>query len=184
MKNKFSIVDLKTTGSNREGQKIIEIAIINYDERKKCVEETFSTLINPEKCINHQITLLTGITNLKAMEAPYFYKVAKKIVEMTNGRTIVAHNAVFDYRFLQREFMDLGYNYEREIFCIYKTAKDLFPNLPSYSLEDLCNYFKIKQKRAHRALSDTENCLELLKIISAKKMEVISLNKRDRVHPF
>lgn len=54
---KYSVIDLETTGSNRLGQKIIEIAIINYDGDQ--IEEVFSTLIHPEKFISHQITLLT-----------------------------------------------------------------------------------------------------------------------------
>ena len=160
---KYSVIDLETTGSNRLGQKIIEIAIINYDGDQ--IEEVFSTLIHPEKFISHQITLLTGITNEMVASAPKFYEVARKIVEMTEGRVVVAHNVFFDYRFLQREFRDLGYVFHRQVFCTCTSFRRAFPGHISYSLRSLCADLGINQRSTHRALSDAENCLELLKLI-------------------
>ena len=32
-------------------------------------------------------------------EAPKFYEVAKKVIEMTEGAIFVAHNVRFDYQF-------------------------------------------------------------------------------------
>lgn len=162
---KYSVIDLETTGANSFGQKIIEIAIINYDGDK--VEEVWSTLINPEKSINHGITMITGITNEMVEGAPKFYEVARKIVEMTEGRVLIAHNVFFDYRFLQREFSDLGYTYKRDVFCTCKTSRKVFPGLPSYSLRALCDYFKINRRAANRALSDAEDCLAVMKKIEA-----------------
>ena len=160
---KYSIVDLETTGLNAAGQKIIEIAIINYDGEK--IEEVFSTLIYPENSISYRITMITGISNQMVKGSPKFYEVAKKIVEMTEGRIIVAHNVFFDYRFLQREFQELGYSFKRDVFCTCKTSQNVFPGLDSYSLKNLCDSFEIPRKSAHRALSDAEDCLELLKKI-------------------
>lgn len=169
MNNKFSIIDLETTGSNRQGQKIIEIAIINYDGRSKLVEETFCTMVNPEQNINRHVSIQTGITNSKAMNAPYFYNVARKIVEMTKGRTIVAHDALYHQRFLKKEFMDLGYDFQGNFLNIRRIVKSLFPDLPSYKLEDLCDYFNIEQRQpAHHALNDSENCLKVWKFLLPK----------------
>lgn len=178
---KFSIIDLETTGLKTFGQKIIEIAIINYDGEK--VEEVFSTLIHPEKFISHGITMITGITNEMVMGSPKFYEVAKKIVEMTQGRVIVAHNVFFDYRFLQQEFLDLGFSYKREVFCTSKTSRSVFPGLASYSLKTLCSEFKIPRKSAHRALSDAEDCLELLKKIQKKSEIKILQEELDHLIP-
>lgn len=164
---KYSIIDLETTGSNSVGQKIIEIGIINYDGEN--VEEVFSTLINPEKYVSHGITMITKITNDMIADAPKFYEVAKKIVEMTEGRVFVAHNVFFDYRFLQREFQELGYVFKREVFCTCKSARKVFPGLGSYSLQNLSSEFGLPRKAAHRALSDAEDALELLKLISKSK---------------
>ena len=163
---KYSVIDLETTGSNAFGQKIIEIGIINYDGER--IEEVFSSLIYPEKFISYGITMITGITNEMVADAPKFYEVAKKIVEMTEGRIFVAHNVFFDYRFLQREFQDLGFTFKRDVFCTCKTSRNVFPGLNSYSLKNLCEELSIPRKAAHRALSDAEDCLELLKKIQNK----------------
>ena len=103
----YCVVDVETTGANRKGQKITEIAIVKTDGQK--IIDQFSTLINPERNIPLRITYLTGITNEMVAEAPKFYEVAKKIVEFTEGSVFVAHNVFFDYQFLQREFSDLGF---------------------------------------------------------------------------
>lgn len=114
MENKYSIIHLKTTGSNRPGEKIIEITVINYNLKSNKAEKRFSTIINPERSIGHKATLNSGITNLKSMSGPKFFEVAKKIVEMTENRILTGPNIVFDYRFLQREFSELGYKFERD----------------------------------------------------------------------
>src|SRR5690606_15996930 len=97
----------ETTGGRSAGNKITEIAIINFDGEK--VIEEFSTLINPERNIPEAITFFTGISNDMVSEAPKFYEVAKRIVEMTKGNVFVAHNVFFDYNFIKYEFTDLGY---------------------------------------------------------------------------
>ncbi len=43
-----------------------------------------------------------------------------------------------------------------------------FKDLPSYSLKNLCRHFNITQASPHRALSDTYDCLELLKRINTE----------------
>lgn len=50
MTPKYSVIDIQTKGNNREGQKIIDIAIINFDGSE--IEEVWSTLINPERRIS------------------------------------------------------------------------------------------------------------------------------------
>ena len=66
--------------------------------------------------------------------APKFYEVAKRIVEITEGCILVAHNAQFDYRILKTEFRRLGFDFESENLCTVELSKQLIPDLPSYSL--------------------------------------------------
>src|SRR5574343_1912434 len=108
----YAIIDIETTGGNPDRSKITEIAIILHDGDK--IVDEFSTLINPECSIPYQITQITGITNEMVKDAPRFYEVAKKVVEMTEGAVFVAHNVNFDYSFIKSEFKDLGYPYTRK----------------------------------------------------------------------
>ena len=49
-------------------------------------------------------------------DAPKFYQVAKKIVEITEGCIFVAHNVFFDYNFIKHEFASLGFHFQEKNF--------------------------------------------------------------------
>ncbi|MAZ49517.1 MAG: hypothetical protein CME65_13235 [Halobacteriovoraceae bacterium] len=163
---KFAIVDIETTGANRGGNKITEIAIIVTDGTQ--ILDEFSTLLNPERSIPSNITYLTGITNEMVRDKPKFYEIAKKIVEITEGCVFVAHNVFFDYNFIRSEFNELGFSYGREKLCTVRMSRKAFPGLKSYSLGNLTKHFKIPLKNHHRAMADAKATLELFKLIQAK----------------
>ena len=165
---KYSLIDIETTGSMRKGQKIIEIAILNIDG-SELVEE-FSTLINPEIRIPYFITNLTGITNEAVEHAPKFYEVAKKIVEMTQDRVFVAHNVFFDFNFIKHEFSELGFSFSRDKLCTVQLARKYLPGHKSYSLGELSKDLSITNQGRHRALGDASATFELFKLIQ-KKMD-------------
>lgn len=172
---RYSFVDIETTGGNRDGNKITEIAIINYDGSE--ITESWSTLINPERSIPWSITQLTGINNSMVESAPRFFEVAKKIVELTEDRILVAHNAFFDYRFLQREFSELGFSFQRDLLCTVRLSRKAFPGLKSYSLSNLSKYFQIERLAEHRAMDDTKACLEVFQKIQKVDHELITSDK-------
>ena len=74
---------------------------------------------------------LTGINSKMLHNAPKFYEVAKRIVEITEGCIIVAHNSSFDYRILKTEFNRLGYTFKRKTLCTVELSKVLIPDQPS-----------------------------------------------------
>ncbi len=169
---RYAIVDLETTGGNREGHKVTEVAIITVDEG--VVTGEWSSLVNPERPIPWGITRLTGISDDMVAAAPPFYKLAKKIVELTEGRVFVAHNAFFDYRFLQREFSELGYTFQREVLCTVRLARQAFPGLKSYALTNLSKHFELRREAEHRALDDTRACWEVFRRILAQSESVLA----------
>ena len=86
--------------------------------------------------------------------APKFYEIAKRVVEITEGCVIVAHNAQFDNRILKTEFKRLGFSFERESLCTVELSKQLIPDLPSYSLGKLVRSLGIPVSDRHRAAGD------------------------------
>jgi DNA polymerase III subunit epsilon len=148
----YAIIDIETTGGSPKYEKITEVAIFIHDGQK--ITDEFVTLINPEKTIPYHITSLTGITNEMVSDAPKFYEVAKKIVEITDSCVFVAHNAAFDYGFLKEEFQQLGYPYQRELICTVKMSRKLIPGFKSYSLGNLCRDLNIQIENRHRAAGD------------------------------
>ncbi len=159
----FAIVDIETTGGRASDEKITEIAVYVHDGEK--IVEEFSTLVNPERFIPSFITRLTGIDNEMVKNAPKFYEVAKKIVEITEGKTFVAHNAQFDYSFLREEFKSLGFTFSRDYVCTVKLSRKLIPGFRSYSLGNLCDSLGIKIEGRHRATGDALATVKLFEIL-------------------
>jgi len=162
----YAVVDIETSGGRAQIDRITEIAIYIHDGDK--IVDEFSTLINPETFIPPFITRLTGIDNEMVANAPKFYEVAKKIVLMTEGCHFVAHNAPFDYRFIQEEFKRLGYNYQRQTLCTVRMSRKIIPGMGSYSLGNLCQNLGIEINNRHRAAGDALATSKLLKLLLVK----------------
>ncbi|MGB3467597.1 MAG: exonuclease domain-containing protein, partial [Cyclobacteriaceae bacterium] len=111
---------------------------------------------------------LTGITNEMVKNAPKFYEVAKKIVEITEDKVFVAHNASFDYGFIREEFRRLGFDYTRNTLCTVRFSRKIFPGFPSYSLGKLCDQFDISINGRHRAGGDALATTQLLEILFSR----------------
>ncbi|MBN2614080.1 MAG: GIY-YIG nuclease family protein [Bacteroidales bacterium] len=162
---KFAVLDIETTGLSPSQEKITEIAIFIYDGEK--IVDEYSTLIHPEKKISYRITQLTGINNQMVADAPKFYEVAKKIVEITEDAVLVGHNVRFDYGFIRHEFLRLGFQYERKTMDTVSLSRKLIPGKPSYSLGKLCHTLGIENAARHRAAGDAMATLKLFQLLQS-----------------
>ena len=167
----FAVIDIETTGGNARFEKITEIAVFIHDGEK--VVKEYSTLINPEKNIPPFISRLTGISDDMVADAPKFYEVAKDIVELTDGKTIVAHNAQFDYSFIREEFRSLGFSFNRSTLCTVKLARKLIPGHRSYSLGNICTQLGISNDARHRATGDALATVKLFDLLLSKDRQGI-----------
>src|SRR5690554_65352 len=170
----YAILDIETTGGKYNEEGITEIAIYKFDGHK--IVDQFISLVNPERPIQKFVVNLTGINNDMLRNAPKFYEVAKRIVEITQETIIVAHNANFDYRILKTEFERLGYPFERQTLCTVELSKKLLPDLQSYSLGKLVRELGIPLQNRHRADGDARATVSLFKLLLSKdsKKEIIS----------
>lgn len=142
--------------------------------------DQFISLVNPERPIQQFVTSLTGINNEMLRNAPKFYEIAKRVIEITEGCILVAHNAVFDYRVIALEFERLGYTYVRPTICTVELSKKLLPNMPSYSLGKLVRELGIPVVDRHRASGDALATVKLFKLLISKDLnkEIISSSVR------
>ena len=163
MKKKYAIIDVETTGGKASRDRIIEIAIVIHDGTQ--ILESWESLINPETLIPWNITVLTGINDQMVADAPKFYEVARKIVELTEGAIFVAHNARFDYSFVGEEFKRLGYTYTRKQLCTLRLARQTLPGLYAYGLDALSRHFNIHNHARHRAMGDVQATIKVLEYI-------------------
>lgn len=162
----FSIIDIETTGGSSKRDRITEIAIYIHDGTS--VIDSYSTLINPERPIPYFISSLTGIDDKMVKDAPKFYEVAQKIVELTSDTVFIAHNVGFDYGFINQEFQSLGFNYKRKKLCTVQLSRKLLPGLGSYSLGKLCKKLNIEINGRHRAAGDALATVKLFEILIEK----------------
>lgn len=145
--------------------------------------DQFISLINPERDIQPFVVNLTGINSSMLRNAPKFYEVAKRIIEITEDCILVAHNAQFDYRILGTEFRRLGYEYKRKSLCTVELAKDLIPDQPSYSLGKLVRSLGIPVTDRHRASGDALATVKLFKMLLDKDSTKTIVQKSIRLNP-
>lgn len=169
----YCIVDIETTGGKYNEEGITEIAIYKFNGQE--IVDQFISLINPEIPIQPFVEKLTGINNAMLKNAPKFYELAKRIVEITENTILVAHNASFDYRILQTEFKRLGYPFKKQTLCTVELSKRLLPNQKSYSLGKLVRGLGIPITDRHRASGDAMATVKLFKLLLSQdaKKEII-----------
>ena len=175
MSKRFSIIDIETTGGMYRRDKITEIAIAIHDGTR--VIDKWETLINPERSIPNNITMITGITNDMVATAPKFYEVAKQIVEFTEGCIFVAHNVRFDYSFIREEFKRLGFTYTRKQLCTVRLSRQIFPEIGKYSLGSLIRHFNIRVNDRHRAMEDVLATVQVFDAILSKDQDKKALKQ-------
>ena len=165
----YAVVDVETTGGKYNEEGITEIAIYKFDGNE--IVDQFISLVNPERPIQPFVVQLTGINEKMLRNAPKFYEIAKRIIEITEGCTLVAHNASFDYRMLCTEFNRLGFSYERPTLCTVSLSKKLIPEQASYKLGKLVRALGIPLSDRHRAAGDARATVKLLKLLLDKDSE-------------
>ena len=158
----FAVVDVETTGvRSRTGDRITEIAIVTVSNG--VVKLAFDSLINPERYIPPGITAVTGITNEMVKRAPSFAEVSDAVLGALSGRIFVAHNARFDWNFIDAELRrarDLVLSGPR--LCTVRLARRLVMGVQSCGLDSLTHFFGWENQARHRAAGDALVTAQLL----------------------
>ena len=143
--------------------------------------DQFISLVNPEREIQPFVVNLTGINSHMLRNAPKFYEVAKRIVEITEDSILVAHNADFDYRILKTEFNRLGFTFKRKTICTVELSQQLIPDMESYSLGKLTRALGIPVSDRHRANGDAMATVKLFKMLLNKDSDKTIIKQAIRI---
>lgn len=144
--------DVETTGLNPQTDEIIEIGALKV--RDGHVAERFIEFICPKERISDTITNLTGITNEMVANARSGAEVIADFLKFCENDVLIGHNVGFDYSFMKTGASRCGLFFEKSGIDTLKIAQTTLAFLPSKSLSDLCAYYKIENKSAHRAYHD------------------------------
>ena len=159
----FVVLDLETTGFSAERDEIIEVAMIRAQFSDAGFQQTeWQSLVKPFAPIPKIIREITQITNEMVSDAPRLLSILPEVQAFIGDASIVAHNARFDSRMLERAATQMGVSFsENEWICSMDTAKSGFPGLGSYKLAFLASHFNIEAGQSHRALHDARATLAL-----------------------
>ena len=148
------VLDTETTGLDYTKEKIIEFAAVRLENGK--IKDKFQTLINPQQHIRKSSIAIHGITEEMVKDAPTEEEILPKIMDFIGENPIVAHNAIFDFMFLnEASLRTLGKPFENHKIDTQFMFKEVYPDLESHGLEALCKKFAVEFKDHHRAMADT-----------------------------
>ena len=148
------VLDTETTGLDYTRERIIEFAAVRLENGK--IKDEFQTLINPKQHIRKSSIAVHGITQEMVEDAPTEEEVLPKILEFIGDYPIVAHNAIFDYSFLnEAKQRVMGSKLENAHIDTQFMFKEIAPDLESHGLEALTNRFNVELNNHHRAMADT-----------------------------
>jgi DNA polymerase-3 subunit epsilon len=158
----FVVVDLETTGGSPADSRITEIGAVRVRGGERL--GTFHTLVDPGVPVPRTITRLTGIDDATLAGAPPIEWVLPSFAEFARGAVFVAHNATFDFTFLNVALVRLDYEpLPAPPVCTARLARRVvWPDVPNVRLQTLAQYFRTATRPSHRALPDAEACAEVL----------------------
>lgn len=147
----FAVIDFETTGLMPErSDRVVEIGIVHVDDKGQ-IEHEWTTLVNPRRDVG--ATHVHGLRAADLLDAPEFGDVADQILGLVTDRTVVAHNASFDMRFLQAELARAGYVVPSRppALCSMKWSGRL---IGPAKLQHACEALGIELVDAHSAMGD------------------------------
>jgi DNA polymerase-3 subunit alpha (Gram-positive type) len=157
----FVVFDLETTGAKAPPCRITEIGA--YRIRAGVITDEFHTLVNPETSIPPFITSLTGISDSMVKDAPRFGEIAADFMEFIGDSVLVAHNAVFDMRFLNHEVGRVyeDYRLANPCLCTVQLSRKLLPDIENHKLKTVAQHYQISLVNHHRASDDARATAEI-----------------------
>ena len=195
--NTVVVLDFETSGmSPTYGDRPIEVGAVLIEKGQ--ITDRFQKLMNPGFRVPSFIENYTGITNAMLRKAPDCSDVMAEFAEFLGDRNIVAHNAAFDRKFLDSEFLAIDHRYEGTFACSVLVSRRLNQDAPSHSLGRLVAYKGIPTNGVfHRALADAEMTAHLWLMMlqemadtygvrspSFKFMQQLSRKSKASVHKF
>ncbi len=172
------LFDTETTGLDPlSGDRVIEVAALELFNDLP-TGNVFHRLIHPDRDIPPDATRIHGITLDKLTQAPRFAAIADELLAFFADDPLVAHNAPFDFGFLNAELARLKRPSlaRARMIDTLALAKVRFPGMPN-SLDALCRRFNIdlSARTSHNALLDCKLLAEVYIELTGGRQRGLSL---------
>ena len=163
------VLDTETTGLDpASGDRVLEVAAIEIFNFMP-TGAVFHRVIDPERDVPEEAARIHGFTAEMLRGKPLFRDIADDLLAFLGDSEIIAHNAAFDFGFLDSELLRLRRpRLERaRMVCSLDVAKRRYPGLPN-SLDALCRRLNVDN-----SMRDTHNALLDVKLLSQVFLELM-----------
>lgn len=153
------VFDTETTGLDPAGgDRIVEIGCVEMFNRAETGRH-FHAYFNPERSMPLGAEVVHGLTDVFLSDKPRFSEKAEELLDFFEDSPLVAHNASFDFGFLNHELGRCG----RATMCMSRMidtlalARTKYPGA-KHSLDALCTRFGVDRSHRvrHGALLDAQ----------------------------
>lgn len=158
-------IDTETGGLSPRDSDIVQIAVVLTDPRAENVLAEWETKVKPRKPVHPRAAAVNGYNEAAWRDAPEIDEVIRYLADQSKGTVFGAHNMPFDWAFVEAAMEAAGVRW-RGAWHKIDTLTLSYPLLhaglvPDVKLATLCEFFEIEQEKAHDALSDVRNCMEI-----------------------
>jgi DNA polymerase III epsilon subunit family exonuclease len=158
-KAEFVVFDLETTGLSGARDQICEVGAVRV--RALELVDSFQSLVDPGVALPEPVARLTGLRQEQLRGAPSVASVVRRFLAFAGDELLVAHNARFDQRFLERQLHDRRLS--EPPLCTAALARRLLEGrLRRVGLASLAHFFGVPTEPCHRALPDAEATAQIL----------------------
>lgn len=161
----FCVLDLETTGGDRNGDAITEVGAVKV-RGGECLG-TFQTLVDPGRPIPPKVSILTGLTDALVAQAPRIDAVLPSLLSFLGDAVFVGHNVRFDLGFLQNALERTGRErWSGTVLDTVQLSRRLVRDeVPNCRLGTLASRFRLEHQPSHRALDDALATTDLLHLL-------------------
>jgi len=156
-KSDYVVFDLETTGLSARYDKIIEFGAVKIVNGQKVSEEDF--FINPDCKLSQTTKNLTHITDQQVESGLSIKAALKRIKEYFGDCILIAHNAVFDYGFINEALKNNGMEQlNNPVIDTLPLSRFLYRDIRSHTVGAICKKLGViyDETAAHRANYDAE----------------------------
>lgn len=153
------IFDTETTGLDpKSGHRLVEIGCVELVDRRE-TGRTYHAYFNPERDMPPEAEAVHGLSIQFLSDKPLFAACVDDLLDFIGDAPLVAHNAAFDFGFVNAELgrlgrpaLDMG-----RMCCTVQLARKLHPGA-KHSLDALCTRYGVDRSHRikHGALLDAE----------------------------
>ncbi|MBY8966382.1 hypothetical protein KHP57_11780 [Algiphilus sp. NNCM1] len=174
----YTAFDTETTGlAPDSGDEIIAIGAIRVVQGRILSREVFESLVHSKQPIGIESRRIHGFSPAMLAQAPRAESVLPQFARFCEDTVLLAHNAAFDLRFLERQASPLGIHFDQPVLDTLLLSALLYPEKDGHQLESIAARTGVSVVGRHTALGDAivtaEIFVRLIPMLEAKGIDTL-----------